>query len=189
MSLKTQERRKYEKCWNLNDYRKMAPGEVLVQDVLSDIPSGGKVIDFGTGTGRGAKIIHDHGHPVVMIDLADNCLDPDVKKALDPNFRFIEECLWDELYITGDYAYCTDVLEHIPTEKVDDVLKNIVKSCPKGYLNISTIDDYFGKITGEPLHLTVEPWSWWVEKVGEFTTVAKLRINPTSVSIWFTNGE
>ena len=189
MSLKTQERRKYEKCWNHDAYRNMAPGEVLVQDVLSNINKSEKIIDFGTGTGRGAKIIHDNGNPVVMIDLADNCLDPEVKKALDPNFRFLEECLWDELHVEGDYAYCTDVLEHIPPEKVDDVLKNIVKACPKGYLNISTIQDHFGTVLGEALHLTVEPWDWWAHKVQEFATVEKLRINPTSVSIWFNKKE
>lgn len=185
MSLKTQERRKYEKIWTLDEYRINSPGERNIHDVDDTIPKGSKVIDFGAGTGRAAHKLHKDGYTVVMIDLADNCLDKEVKRDIGPNFRFVQACLWDELHIKGDYAYCTDVLEHIPPEKVTAVLSNIFKACKHGYLNISTVEDYFGKVTGEPLHLTVMPWSWWVDQVNSFVTIDKVRINPTSVSIWF----
>ena len=184
MNLRQAEKEKYEKCWNLSDYRTNSPGERRLEDVEGDIPLGAKVIDYGTGTGRAALSLHENGYTVVMVDLAENCLDPKVKQSLNGNFRFVEACLWEPLFINGDYAYCTDVLEHIPTEFVDDVLKNIT-ACPRGYLNISTVDDYFGSVVGEPLHLTVKPWDWWVDKVNQFATVEKVRVNPSSVSIWY----
>lgn len=185
MSLKTTERRKYEKMWGVKEYRLFAPGETHAQDALEDMPEGAKVIDFGAGTGRGALKIHEAGHPVVMIDLADNCLDPEVKKKLNPDFTLLWWCLWDELHVKGDYGYCTDVLEHIPPEKVDAVLDNIKRAVPHGYLNISTIQDSFGQVIGEPLHLTVEPWDFWVEKAQERWKVRKVKIDAGEVSIWF----
>lgn len=184
MDLKEAERAKYQKAWDLNDYRKTSPGENRLNDVLDRIPSYAKVIDFGAGTGRAALKIHQMNHPVVMVDFAENCLDESVKKKLNGNFRFIEACLWEPLFIKGDYGYCTDVLEHIPPEKVDTVLDNILNCVPQGYLNISTVDDYFGQVLGEPLHLTVRPWDWWADKVSKLAQI-EMRINPSSVSIWF----
>ena len=185
MSLKTYERRKYEKAWTIPEYRNYAPGEILATGVLADIPKGAKVIDFGSGTGRGALKIHEAGYPVVMIDHADNCLDREVKKAINPRFRFLEWCLWDPLHVKGDYGFCTDVMEHIPPQKVPDVLDNIKTAVEHGFFNISTIDDYFGKQIGEPLHLTVMPWHTWVELISQRWPVLKTKIGPGEVSIWF----
>lgn len=185
MSLKTHERRKYEKMWGISDYRIFAPGETHADDAIEDMTEGCEVIDFGAGTGRGALKIHKSGHTVTMIDLADNCLDPGVKKHLGPGFSLMEHCLWDELFLEADYGYCTDVMEHIPPEKVDAVLDNIKKCVPHGYFNISTIQDSFGALIGEPLHLTVEPWSFWVGKIQERWGVKRVKLDPGEVSIWF----
>jgi len=185
MSLKTQERRKYRAMWSIPDYRKFAPGENHADDILNEIKKPCKVVDFGAGTGRGALKIHQAGYPVVMIDLADNCLDKEVEKALNGNFQIMEGCLWDPIYVKGDYGYCTDVMEHIPPEKVDAVLDNITRAVPHGYFNISTIQDSFGKIIGEPLHLTVMPWDWWVSEIMDRVTITKVKIGPGWVSIWF----
>jgi hypothetical protein len=35
--------------------------------------------------------------------------------------------------------------------------------------------DHFGAQIGHPLHLTVQPFEWWVAKLGEFGTVKNAR--------------
>jgi uncharacterized Rossmann fold enzyme len=63
------------------------------------------------------------------------------------------------------FGYCTDVLEHIAPEDVDTVLKNVLTAAKKVFFQISTVPDHFGQMVGEVLHLTVEPYEWWLKKL------------------------
>lgn len=152
---------KYEKLWGVADYRNISPGEESAGTFLDVVKPDGGVIDFGCGTGRGALRIADSGVPVTMVDFAANCLDDAAKKAL----LFIRHDLTEPLEINSPYGYCTDVMEHIPTDKVDVVLQNIIASAPKTFFQISTVPDNFGTMIGQMLHLTVRPHEWWREKL------------------------
>jgi hypothetical protein len=55
-------------------------------------------------------------------------------------------------------------MEHIPEEKVDEVLDRIAACADKAYLRIFLMPDN-GKFIDEPLHLTVKPMEWWEEKI------------------------
>lgn len=161
------EREKYELLWQHPEYRGVAPGEFL--DKLFIRVSGAEnpelVVDFGTGTGRGAWKLHDeYGLDIIMLDFAENCLDDEVKKRLGPDFEFYPHSI-EEPFISGaDYGYCTDVMEHIAEDRVDKVLKAIMASVPKCFLAISLIEDNLGSLIGETLHLTVRPYKWWLDK-------------------------
>ena len=155
--LEERERNKYVKMWESDIYRKMAPGEHHIDDAIKllGMKIGDSVIDFGCGTGRGAMALRSRGFDVTALDFAPNCLDPEV------TVPFVQGCLWDLPDIRADWGYCTDVMEHIPTEKVCDVLRGIATRVKGCYFAISTRDDSLGWIAGKKLHLSVlEPIQW-----------------------------
>jgi len=159
------EREKYERMWNVQAYRKFAPGENLAKIAFTDMrmERGDKLIDFGCGTGRPAMQFQRMGAAVLGVDHVSNCLDPNT------NITFLQCCLWDmPPNLESDYGYCTDVMEHIPPEKVDGVLSEIKRIVRKKvFFQIATFPDGMGKRIGETLHLSVHGPRWWEDKLSE----------------------
>lgn len=167
---------KYRRIWSLPLYRRHSPGETALgalKDALG-LPAGARVIDFGCGCGRAsARLVRD-GYNVTAIDFADNCLDEDARAVIGD--RFVLANLWDaeamKAVPPADYAICNDVMEHIPTEKVDAVLSNIAQAAKKTAFTICFEPDVHGKHINETLHLTVRTGGWWEKKLSEhFGTV------------------
>jgi hypothetical protein len=52
-------------------------------------------------------------------------------------------------------------MEHIPTEHVEAVVENIMGLCNQVFFQICLVDDHFGEVIGEHLHLTVQSYDWW----------------------------
>jgi hypothetical protein len=179
------EQQKYERMWSFDQYRNVAPGESIAPTFLGVVKPkpGSVVIDFGAGTGRGALMLALLGNVrVQMLDFASNCLDPDVALAVtkqaeiaaaeDPPraapLTFQQHDLTKPCPITAQYGYCTDVLEHIPPDDVDNVLGNILHAAQHVFLQISCTDDSCGALIGHPLHLSVHPYDWWLKKLQSF---------------------
>ena len=165
------EKEKYEKMWTVDDYRKVSPGELAANTFRTVVkPSpGDEIIDFGCGTGRGGFMLcFMGGMNVTMTDFASNCLDADVKlacKNFPEKIRFIEQDLNDNPTLHCRYGYCTDVMEHIPPDEVDNVLDNILESAQHVFFRISTVPDLLGpRYLKQQLHLSVHPYSWWLKK-------------------------
>lgn len=169
------EKEKYEKIWKFDGYRAVAPGEQLANLFLHQVrpKPGTQIIDFGAGSGRGSLMLALLGRcPITMLDFASNCLDEDVQKALVTQsevLRFYEHDLMDPvpMDLIAPLGYCTDVMEHIPTDKVQRVLSNIMSGAQRVFFGISLVDDVCGEWIGETLHLTVKPVSWWLEQFRE----------------------
>lgn len=167
------EQEKYQQMWAHPEYRQVAPGEDVAQIFLEQAKPkpGSKVIDLGCGTGRGSFMLAALGEmDVTMVDFAENCLDEDIRPMLETQkhvMRFVQGDLTKEIPATAEYGYCTDVLEHIPTEDVDKVLDNCLRACQHVFFQISTVDDVCGALIGQPLHLTVKPYEWWLKKFNE----------------------
>jgi hypothetical protein len=166
---------KYGKLWADHPaYRAVAPGEELASVFLKQAspPINAEVIDFGCGTGRGSLILAcppplGGSLRVTMVDFVNNCLDPEVQQALETQasrMRFLKKDLEKPLGIAATYGYCTDVMEHIPPDKVEQVLDNILQSAEHVFFGISLTEDHCGKMIGEQLHLTVKPFDWWLEQ-------------------------
>lgn len=155
------EQQKYEQVWSFPEYRFLAPGEEAAEVFLRVAPRGGqeRIVDFGCGTGRGALKIHEAGHPVLLVDFAYNCRD-DAARALP----FVLADLTEPMPVDGDIGFCTDVLEHIPPEQLDAVIKNIFACVPRCFFQISLVPDVMGGLIGHPLHLSVFSAAWWEEK-------------------------
>lgn len=154
---------KYRKAWSYDRYRKVAPGEALVgaAATIMGCRAGETLIDWGCGTGRAAAAFQALGMKVTGFDIADNCLDSAVDVPL------VVGCLWDPPPgLSALYGYCTDVLEHIPPKQVGPVLDGIAERTRKAaFFQVATFHDGFGKVLGEPLHLTVRPADWWLGRL------------------------
>jgi 2-polyprenyl-3-methyl-5-hydroxy-6-metoxy-1,4-benzoquinol methylase len=167
------EAEKYGRLWTMPEYRKVAPGEALAQVFLREARprSGAHVLDFGCGTGRGALMLAVLGGlRVTMIDFVRNCLDPEIQDALTTQahaLSFLKADLEQPLPVHAEYGFCSDVMEHIPPEKVDQVLSNILRAAQHVFFSISTTSDHCGALIGEPLHLTIQPYAWWMQKLAE----------------------
>ena len=170
--LEKRERDKYERMWQVDQYRKAAPGEHHVRAAIDalGIEKGATVIDFGCGTGRGAAKMQALGMNVTGVDFAANCLDAGV------SIPFVKACLWDMPEMMADFGYCTDVMEHIPSNCVSDVLAGIAARCRYGaYFNIDTEADNLGGIIGHKLHLTVASADAWAEMLRQYWPEVEVR--------------
>lgn len=165
------ERAKYAKLWEDPRYRAVSPGEHWATQFLEVArpERHADIIDFGCGTGRGALALALFGSlKVTMLDFTSNCLDPEVAQACETQptrINFKLQDLTKPISVNAAYGYCSDVMEHIPTEDVPKVLRNILGSANKVFFGISTVDDHMGAIIGETLHLTVKPMVWWLEQL------------------------
>lgn len=163
-SLEQREADKYRLMWEQPSYSDWAPGMDHVEGAVAKlgVKIGDKLIDFGCGTGRAAKALVDKGVDVVGIDIADN--------APDEEIVFVHGCLWDipplRQLAGARWGLCVDVMEHIPPEKVEDVLAGIARNVTRGaYFCIDSVPDRQGIIIGQPLHMTVRVPAWWAEQL------------------------
>ena len=62
-----------------------------------------------------------------------------------------------------DYGFCCDVMEHIPTEYTMLVIDRIMSSCRTAWFQIALVPDQFGVTIGQTLHLSVQPFTWWLD--------------------------
>ena len=174
---KTAEQRKYEKMWAIDDYRTVAPGQdtaLIFLEQAKPLPDS-TCIDFGCGTGRGAFMLALMGKmKVTMVDFAENALDDDIKEICEnqpDRLSFIQHdlnhSLTTKIKSPAVYGYCTDVMEHLPPEEIDGVLDNIFAAAHHVFFCIDTQPDVMGARIGETLHLSVHPYSWWLNKFQE----------------------
>ncbi len=165
--LAVRERKKYERCWSVPEYRKYSPGANMVRPFLEIVnPWHGRVIDFGCGDGQASVKLADLGFKVVGVDHVD------ARRKGKRKYHFIQKNLWDPFDdgLRAEYGFCCDVMEHIPEEKVDDVLKNILSCVRHCFFSISLTEDGFGEHPeiNERLHLTVRSYSWWRKKLSQY---------------------
>ena len=156
--LKDKERIKYEDVWGVKAYRKVSPGELVVHEFLERVDPRCTILDIGCGTGRASKRMEELGYKPILFDIAFNCLDVDVHIPVHLG------CIWEDINLSADWGFCTDVMEHIPEKRVDQALDNIAKSCRNVYFRIYLHKDN-GKFVDQPLHLTVKSASWWLDKL------------------------
>lgn len=153
-----EESEKYARMWALPAYRDFSPGEECVGKFLEIVKPSGTVIDFGCGTGRASLKMKAAGLDVVLVDFTDNSRDQ-AAMALP----FVRCDLTKSIPLSAGYGFCADVMEHIPTDDVGTVIRNVMASAETVFFQISTVHDVMGGAINQTLHLTVRPSEWWRE--------------------------
>ena len=190
MNVSKQERELYENTWSIQNYADHSPGEHNVKFLLDNVarekrdyrPNLTSILDAGSGSGKGAVALHKLGFNVKMCDITDSGLVPEAKAI-----PFQEACLWDDLYPVVraydhpnashvDFVYCCDVLEHIPTQFTMLTINQMLRVARYGvFLSISLVPDNFGIWVGQPLHQTVQSFTWWRDNLRELGHVRDAR--------------
>lgn len=176
-----QERAKYAEIWGLEEYRAAhSPGLESVDQFMSVVKprKGESIMDFGCGAGVAMLEFEKHGLEAWGIDITDAALVPEVRVRLSG--RFIEAPLWNWAVLPQqprwDYGFCCDVLEHVPPEYTMLVVDRIMSACRGvSWLRIALRPDEFGKLIGQPLHLTVRPFDWWLIRLATIGKVMDAR--------------
>jgi len=157
------EEEKYTLMWDRGDYGDGSPGERVAKRFIEIVKpeDGSSIADFGCGSGKGAKAINALGNfKLTLIDFVPNSRDADAE-----HFDFVLSDLYSLPEMHVDYGFCTDVMEHLPTERVDTALQAIRRSCNECFFQISTVPDDFSGAIGLPLHLTVQDHEWWMHRL------------------------
>lgn len=187
----------YERCYETKEYRRFSPGETLVPEFwrAAEPYKTQTVIDYGCGTGRASLQLARKGLNVTAVDFVDNSLDPEVKEAVGDKLEFLQADLTKPLpedFPTSMYGYCCDVLEHIPEEDVEQFVDNILAHSKHCFFQISCVKDHFGQhehIKGDEeelqLHLTVHPYSWWLQRFAEKGAVVHMSKDNNSSCIFY----
>jgi hypothetical protein len=170
------ERDKYATIWEFPEYYNYSPGKENVERFMSVMKpplANGilSLIDIGCGAGVAGLEFEKLGFDVSYLDLTDRGLDAKVDRS-----RFIQSSLWAPWgHRSWDYGFCCDVMEHIPTEMTMLCIDRVLSSCQVAWLQIALRPDNFGALIGQPLHLTVKPFTWWLERLAQLGNVVDAR--------------
>jgi len=108
------------------------------------------LLDYGSGKGYQylARRAHERWGGILPV-----CYDPGVIH------------LWNKPSTTFDGVLCLDVLEHIKSDDVDEVIAELAGYARRFlYVNICCRPSGRTFPDGENIHLTVEPPDWWRRK-------------------------
>lgn len=105
------------------------------------------LLDYGCGKGMLKEALERFGYDVT-------CYDP----------AFPEYAARPEPHL---FVVCTDVLEHIEPECLDDVLEDLHRVTRKGlFLVVATRPALKPLVDGSNPHRIIQPIEWWLEKIG-----------------------
>ena len=149
-----------------------------IQDIfLEYIPVGGKILDFGCGSGRDTKYFISKGYDVDAIDGSEELC----KIASEYAGIQVKQMLFQELNVSEEYDgvwACASIL-HVGKAKLPDVMKKMASATKKGGVVYSSFKygDFEGVRNGRFFtYLTEESFGELLRKVPELV-IEKLWIS------------
>ncbi len=150
------EKKKYDDCWTDN-YKRSQCAEPLVQHVLKTMREKDSVLDIGCGDCTTVLGLRAAGV---------NCVGVDISLAGVPDgvHSIYAAPVWDMPFEDDqfDYTVSTDVLEHVPTKKIQKAIEEIFRVTRRKTFHVVALFD--GIRHGVILHMTVKPIEWWIDQ-------------------------
>ncbi len=157
------EKAKYEHAWKCLYTSSSGCVIPLAKHVAKNADIKWKLLDIGCGNGITVYELRKKGFNCKGTDITLNALKEDKK-------GFIEAPIWRMPFKDNefDFTFSTDVMEHLPTNMIDESIKEIYRITRfKTFHCIPSFNAKRGKII---LHLTVKPVEWWIEKFKKLNT-------------------
>lgn len=182
------EKEKYEKVWRDcarygKNWSDPGLGRPYKRPFMQKVPRGSTVIDFGCGNGSSLSWLKTEGMLPKGIEIADNAVMENSNLITIGDLRNAETV---STIGNARFGLCTDLMEHIPTNDVPDVLNNISFVVLGSVLfGIARLPDKDGDELGLQLHLTIQGKEWWDEKLLEhFSSVEPVRYDDGVYIVW-----
>jgi hypothetical protein len=170
------ERAKYVKAYQSPKYARNAGRQGLKNaDYLQKLVADLRIKtcnDYGCGSGDMAVFMADMDVYTRLYDfMGREYLKPEVQALIGAGkAEFEKTSLWEPALRArrpADLAICTDVMEHIPEDRVNYVLGTIYRQAPVAFFRIAMYGDSERKIArnGGTLHVTVQAVEWWLDRL------------------------
>lgn len=138
------------------------------------IPADNKCIDLGCGRASLSNYFKNYTGVDVSKYIIDKNKTTRKGKFYHKSLDKLEELTSEQF----DVAVCADVMEHIPEDKVDDVLMSISSlNVSRFYFGISCRKSVFLDKRGNNLHLTVNTPDEWIVKLSKYFNIENSNIN------------
>lgn len=160
------EREKYKKLWQRGSYRSQS-AECFADLLLNEIGIQGDCLELGFGDGTTMAIVNGNGVNMYGIDITLEGAKTKLRSCWDD--YLYEGVAWLMPYRdrTFQYTFSTDLLEHIPTDLIEETIEEISRVTWKRGQTIHQIATF----TMGDEHLTVQPMQWWRAKFGHYCEV------------------
>lgn len=109
------------------------------------------ILDYGCGKGNLVRTLKERYPEMEIMGF-----DPAI-----PEFKTLPET-------SPDLIVCTDVLEHVEPDKIDNVLTYIFGTCRVAYLTIACYPAKKGLPDGRNAHILVKDKQWWLDAINEW---------------------
>ncbi|MGE4357517.1 MAG: methyltransferase domain-containing protein [Candidatus Omnitrophota bacterium] len=150
------EKEKYETAW-IRGKETISGRALPLVYLMMRYPKYFSMLELGCGDGTTTKILRESGYIVAGADITLAGIKGDKE-------GFIEAPIWKLPFRANEFdiTFSTDVLEHIPPEKVDDAIREIYRvTRKKTFHSIATFDH---RVEECHFHLSVYPIDWWRNK-------------------------
>ena len=156
------EKAKYENLWRSEKYQPSKTQATIVSALMGSGYANGKILELGCGNGVATEALINHGLDAQGADITLEGL------VVNRNGHYTEAPLWNMPFEDNafDMTFSTDVLEHLPPDKVLDSIEEIMR-VTKG-ITIHVIANFSCTSYGQELHLTQQPIEWWRKQFNSF---------------------
>lgn len=172
MSITQEWKERFETVWHPNDkakYRMGSAGQRYARQFLEYVSPGAIINEYGSGTGRAVVQIKGLRPDVKinMIDIAENALEPAAGALIgnDVTYTIADLSALPADFPLADWGYCVGVLMLIAPKTLDDILKEIRRTCKNLFAEVYNLSDVR---LGIELTTVKQDWPWWKNKLSEY---------------------
>jgi len=152
------EQEKYSACYALETYHMQGARLVQVKQDMLQLEPGCTYLDVGCGRGETVRMARERNVEASGLELVPELCGEHITHGRVTAMPFEADAF--------DVVSCYDMLEHLPTEQVDDALDELWRVA-RHTLVLSTNNKQSRLVTPDgflELHLTRKPRAWWQEK-------------------------